>query len=155
MTHVGACTKWLCWRHGSIHKQQQWTLITLSIYISLYKFCIYKIDTRLRLADCDLQQQQQTLTLNYSAVKWQHSIAKKSKLYWTKTRLCQQVILLTMRGTAGSDIWFTCMADKPMVRRYHLLQTVSLVLYQYSSGFVCLFDQFPMACSYSAFLVFL
>jgi len=32
-------------------------LIALSIYISLYKCCIYKIDTRLRLADCDLQQQ--------------------------------------------------------------------------------------------------
>jgi len=30
------------------------------------------------------------------------------------------VILLSTRGTAGSDIWFTCLADKPMVRRYHL-----------------------------------
>jgi len=33
--------------------------ISLSIYISLYKCCIYKTDTRLILADCDLQQQQQ------------------------------------------------------------------------------------------------
>ena len=33
--------------------------ISPSIYISLYKCCIYKIDTRLILADCDLQQQQQ------------------------------------------------------------------------------------------------
>ena len=33
--------------------------ISHSIYISLYKCCIYKIDTRLILADCDLQQQQQ------------------------------------------------------------------------------------------------
>ena len=31
-------------------------LITPSIYISLYKCCICKIDIRLRLADCDLQQ---------------------------------------------------------------------------------------------------
>ena len=31
--------------------------ISPSIYISLYKCCIYKIDTRLILADCDLQQQ--------------------------------------------------------------------------------------------------
>jgi len=33
--------------------------ISPSIYISLYKCCIYKIDTQLALADCDLQQQQQ------------------------------------------------------------------------------------------------
>ena len=25
------------------------------------------------------------------------------------------VILLSTRGTAGSDIWFMCLADKPMV----------------------------------------
>jgi len=31
--------------------------ISHSIYISLYKCCIYKIDTRLILADCDLQRQ--------------------------------------------------------------------------------------------------
>jgi hypothetical protein len=30
------------------------------------------------------------------------------------------VILLSTRGTAGSDIWFMCLADKPMVRGYHL-----------------------------------
>ena len=30
------------------------------------------------------------------------------------------VILLSTRGTAGSDIWFMCLADKPMVRSYHL-----------------------------------
>jgi len=28
--------------------------------------------------------------------------------------------LLSTRGTAGSDIWFMCLADKPMVRSYHL-----------------------------------
>jgi len=39
--------------------QSEW--ISLSIYISLYKCCIYKIDTRLILADCDLQQQQSGL----------------------------------------------------------------------------------------------
>ena len=32
-------------------------MITLSIYISFYKCSIYKIDTPLRLADSDLQQQ--------------------------------------------------------------------------------------------------
>ena len=30
------------------------------------------------------------------------------------------VILLSTRGTAGSDIWYMCLADKPMVRGYHL-----------------------------------
>ena len=30
------------------------------------------------------------------------------------------VILLSTRGTAGSDIWFMCLAEKPMVRSYHL-----------------------------------
>ena len=30
------------------------------------------------------------------------------------------VILLSTRGTAGSDIWFMCLAEKPMVRGYHL-----------------------------------
>ena len=30
------------------------------------------------------------------------------------------VILLSTRGTAGSDIWFMCLADRPMVRSYHL-----------------------------------
>ncbi len=29
------------------------------------------------------------------------------------------VILLSTRGTAGSDIWFMCLADEPMVRSYH------------------------------------
>ena len=29
------------------------------------------------------------------------------------------VILLSTRGTAGSDIWFTCSAERPMVRSYH------------------------------------
>jgi len=37
------------------------------------------------------------------------------------------VILLCTRGTAGSDIWFTRLADKPMVRSYHLRD------YQFSS----------------------
>jgi len=36
-----------------------------SIYISLYKCCIYKIDTRLILADCDLQQQ------HFKDLKWE------------------------------------------------------------------------------------
>ena len=30
------------------------------------------------------------------------------------------VILLSTRGTAGSDIWFMCLPDKAMVRSYHL-----------------------------------
>ena len=31
------------------------------------------------------------------------------------------VILLSTRGTADSDIWFTCLADKPMVRGYRCI----------------------------------
>jgi len=49
-THVGACTKWLCWHRGGVRK---------------------------------------LLTLNCLTIKWQHSIATKSKLYWTKTKLCR------------------------------------------------------------------
>ena len=30
------------------------------------------------------------------------------------------VILLSTRETTGSDIWIMCLADKPMVRGYHL-----------------------------------
>lgn len=30
------------------------------------------------------------------------------------------VILLSTRGTAGSDNWFMCLAERPMVRGYHL-----------------------------------
>ena len=30
------------------------------------------------------------------------------------------VILFSTRGTADSDIWFMCLADKPMMRSYHL-----------------------------------
>ena len=37
--------------------------------------------------------------------------------YWWQ--VVEMVILLSTRGTAGSDIWFTCLADKPMVRCYH------------------------------------
>jgi len=29
------------------------------------------------------------------------------------------VILLSTRGTAGSDIWFTRSADRPVARSYH------------------------------------
>ena len=36
------------------------------------------------------------------------------------TTVVATVILLSTRGTAGSDIWFMCLADKPMVRGYHL-----------------------------------
>ena len=45
--------------------------ISHSIYISLYKCCIYKIDTRLILAGCDLQQQQRLVvyTQNSSGIK--------------------------------------------------------------------------------------
>jgi len=42
--------------------------ISHSIYISLYKCCIYKIDTRLILADCDLQQQQHQVLITVSNV---------------------------------------------------------------------------------------
>ena len=38
--------------------------------------------------------------------------------YWW--HVVAMVILLSTRGTAGSDIWFMCLADKPMVRGYHL-----------------------------------
>ena len=31
------------------------------------------------------------------------------------------VIMLSTRGTAGSDIWFMCLAERPMVRSYHLM----------------------------------
>ena len=37
--------------------------------------------------------------------------------WWTVVAI---VILLSTRGIADSDIWFMCLADKPMVRRYHL-----------------------------------
>lgn len=30
------------------------------------------------------------------------------------------VILLSTRGTAGSDNWFMCLVERPMVRGYHL-----------------------------------
>lgn len=30
------------------------------------------------------------------------------------------VILLSTRGTAGSDIWCMCLAEEPMGRSYHL-----------------------------------
>ena len=45
--------------------------ISHSIYISVYKCCIYKTDTRLILADCDLQQQQRLVvyTQNSSGIK--------------------------------------------------------------------------------------
>ena len=38
--------------------------------------------------------------------------------YWWS--VVATVILFSTRGTADSDIWFMCLADKPMVRSYHL-----------------------------------
>ena len=35
-------------------------------------------------------------------------------------RVVATVILLNTRGTAGSGIWFMCLADRPVARRYHL-----------------------------------
>src|SRR4029434_9893287 len=36
------------------------------------------------------------------------------------------VILLSTRGTAGSDIWFVRLAEEPLVRSYHLRDYVRI-----------------------------
>src|SRR5437016_10197753 len=37
-----------------------------------------------------------------------------------RSRVVAMVILLSTRGTAGSDIWCMCLAEEPMGRSYHL-----------------------------------
>ena len=66
------------------------------VVVVVYKCCIYKIDTRLRLADCDLQQQQQTLTLNYSAVKW-HSRSSAMSPFDRAHTTAYSTLIETMR----------------------------------------------------------
>ena len=40
--------------------------------------------------------------------------------WWSVVATVILIIFLSTRGTADSDIWFMCLADKPMVRSYHL-----------------------------------
>ena len=45
---------------------------------------------------------------------------KNNNVYLISLQWYMKLILFSTRGTADSDIWFMCLADKPMVRGYHL-----------------------------------
>lgn len=69
----------------------------------------------------------QNLMLDCSHTKWQEIKPmfpdRLVRPYWWC--LVAIAILFSMRGTAGSHIWFMCLADEPVVQSYYLNATKS------------------------------
>ena len=66
-----------------------------------------------------MQQKKLCFLVTALFCRWGESVVRQVSFTLLLNLIVAIVILLSTRGTAGSDIWYTHLVGRPVVRSYH------------------------------------